>query len=167
MESIMSVVFMASGLVVIALTLSRSVARTKSSVKWLKGYNLKCRMTDEAVVELLNRISYPQKESVSVGTDGKVTLKTNRYEYPVEISADENGNTTIGLIINWAKVSKYKRKRLAFDWDNVYQFIQQEVEGVETVDAMKAYEKNMKMQKLLNIASIICLISALSFMFMG
>ena len=166
MESIMSVVFMASGLVVIALTLSRSVARTKSSVKWLKGYDLKCRMTDEAVVELLNRISYPQKESVSVGTDGKVILKTNHYEYPVEISADENGNTTIGLIINWAKVSKYKRKRLAFDWDNVFQVIQQEVEGVEAVDAMKAYEKNMKMQKLLNIASIICLVSALSFMFL-
>lgn len=166
MGSIMSVIFMASGLVVIVLTLSRSVARTQSSVRWLKGYNLKCHMTDEAVVELLNRISYPQKESVSVGAEGKIILKTSRYEYPVEISEDENGNTNIGLVINWSKVSKSKRKRLAFDWDNVYQFIKQEVEGVEAVDAMKAYEKNMKMQKLLNIASIICLVSALSFLFL-
>lgn len=167
MESIMLVILVISGLVVIALSFSRSVSRTKSATRWLKGYNLKNSMSDESVLELLKRVKYPQKEDISVESDGKIVFKTKYYSYPVEVSKDENGYTTVGLIVNWAKLSKSKRKKVAFDWDNVYQFIKQEVEGVESIDAMKAYEKNEKMQKIYIIAGVICVISACSFMFIG
>lgn len=167
MESIMAGIFAISGLVVVAITLSRSIAKTKSATQWVKGYNLKCNMSKEKVLELLKNVKYPQKEKVSVNAEGVVLFKTKCYEYPVELSLDESGNAVISLNVNWIKLPKHKSKKLAIDVDYVYQFIKQEIEGVEVVQAMEKYEKGMKMQKILNIASVICLISALSFMFLG
>lgn len=164
MDTILAAILGISALVVIVLTLGNSIARTKSSVKWLKGYNLKRNMSTEAVVDLLNRTKYPEKESVVLGEDGSVVYKTKLYSYPVEIAEDKNGCTTVGLIVNWGRMSKSKRKKVALDWDNIYQFLQQEVEGTEVIDAMQAYNKNLKMQKILKIASVVCVISAVVFL---
>ena len=164
MDTILAAILGISALVVIVLTLGNSIARTKSSVKWLKGYNLKRYMSTEAVVDLLNRTKYPEKESVVLGEDGSVVYKTKLYSYPVEIAEDKNGCTTVGLIVNWGRMSKSKRKKVALDWDNIYQFLQQEVEGTEVIDAMQAYNKNLKMQKILKIASVVCVISAVVFL---
>lgn len=167
MESIMAGIFAISGLVVVALTLNRSITKTKSATQWVKGYNLKRNISNDKVLELLKNVKYPQKENVSVNAERVVMFKTKYYEYPVELSLDESGNTVIYLNVNWIKLPKHKSKKVAIDVDYVYQFIKQEIEGVEVVQAMEKYEKGMKMQKILNIASVICLISALSFMFLG
>lgn len=164
MDTIVVVILGISGLAVIALTLWSSATRTKSSVKWLKGYNLKRNISPEAVVDLFNKIKYPEKESAILGDDGSIIYTTKVHSYPVEISNDANGYTIVGLLVNWGRVSKKKRKKVAFDWDNTYQFLMQEVEGKEVVDAMRVYEKNMKMQKLLNIASGICVASIIVFL---
>ena len=149
-----------SGIVVLVLSFWSSVSRTKSSVRWLKGYNLKCAMQQDAVVELLRRVKYPEKKEVSVDGEGHISFITNRYSYPIEISQDEMGNTVIGIVINGSKLSKRNRKKVAYDWDNVYQFIKQEVEGI---DAMTGYEKNRKIQKLYNIASVALVVGIILF----
>lgn len=167
MDSIIALVIAISAIVYGALTFITSISRTKSATRWLKGYNLKCNMSDEAVLELLKRVQYPQKESVVMDKEGKISFKTKIYEYPVELSKDENGNTTVGLIVNWLKVSKSKKKKVAIDLDNVYQFLKQEIEGTTSIDAMKIYERNLKRQKVLQISGIIFLVSAICFMLIG
>ncbi len=167
MSSIIVAVMAVSAIVIIALTLITSLSRAKSATRWLKGYNLKSNMSEEAVLELLKRVPYPQKESVVMDADGKISFKTKIYEYPVELSKDENGNTTVGLIVNWLKVSKSKKKKVAFDFDNVYQFLKQEVEGIGSVDAMETYERNLKRQKAVTIAGIIFVVSSICFMLFG
>lgn len=50
------------------------------------------------------------------------------------------------------------------DLDNVYQFLKQEIEGTTSIDAMKQYEKNVKLQKAINIVSIALVVSFLAIM---
>ena len=164
MDTIVALIFGISALAVVVFTFWSSVTRTKSGLRWMKGYNLKRRMSTEEVVELLNKIEYPEKETLTVGEDGKIIYSTKLYSYSVETSTDSNGYTNIGLVINWSKVSKRMKKKVAFDWDNIYQFLAQEVEGKDSIDAMQFYEKNKKMQKLSNIAGIICIASMIVFM---
>lgn len=164
MSDIFTMIFVISGVLVIVLYLYRSIARTKSSVRWLKGYNLNSTVSGDTLLELLNRVKYPQKEEVTSDENGAITFKTKLFEYPVKTSQDENGNTVVEFQVQWSKVRKYKRKKVAMDLDNVYQFLKQEIEGTTSIDAMKQYEKNVKLQKAINIVSIALVVSFLAIM---
>ncbi len=154
MSDILTLIFVISGVLVIVLYLYRSISRTKSSMRWLKGYNLNSKVSGDTLLEILNRVKYPQKEEVTSDENGAITFKTKLFEYPVKTSQDENGNTVVEFQVQWSNVWKYKRKKVAMDLDNVYQFFKQEIEGTTSIDAMKHYEKNVKLQKAINIVSI-------------
>lgn len=60
-----------------------------------------------------------------------------------------------------SKFHKYKRQKVAMDLDNVYRFFKQEIEGTTSIDVMKQYEKNVKLQKAINVVSIALIASFL------
>lgn len=161
MNNILTLIFGISGVLVIVLYLYRSISRTKSSVRWLKGYNLNSKVSEDTLLELLNRVKYPQKEEIISDENGAITFKTKLFQYPVKTSQDENGNTVVEFQVQWSKVHKYKRQKVAMDLDNVYQFFKQEIEGTTSIDAMKQYEKNVKLQKAINVVSIALIASFL------
>lgn len=161
MNNILTLIFGISGVLVIVLYLYRSISRTKSSVRWLKGYNLNSKVSEDTLLELLNRVKYPQKEEIISDENGAITFKTKLFQYPVKTSQDENGNTVVEFQVQWSKVHKYKRQKVAMDLDNVYQFFKQEIEGTTSIDAMKQYEQNVKLQKAINVVSIALIASFL------
>ncbi len=150
------VIWFISVLVVCGLILYRSVARTKSAAHWLKGFNLKQKKTVEEVYTLLNRLQHPLKKTVDYSEVGKIVIKTEVYDFPVEISEDKDGNTVVGLLVNWGTIGKRKRKKVAYCWDELYHFLQAEVEGSGIDMAMKKYERNAKINKMITISSIAC-----------
>ena len=52
---------------VVAITLSRSIAKTRSATQWVKGYNLKCNMSKEKVLELLKNVNLTASDIVGIG----------------------------------------------------------------------------------------------------
>lgn len=153
---LMAVIWFISVLVVCGLILYSSVARTKSAAHWLKGFNLKQKKTVEEVYTILNKLQHPLKKSVEYNDTGKIVIKTEVYDFAVDVSEGKDGNTVVGLLVNWGAIGKRKRKKVAYCWDELYHFLEAEVEGNGIDGAMKKYEHNIKVNKMITISSVVC-----------
>lgn len=159
MENVLIYIIAISGLAYLVVLGWRSFSKTKSAVRWLKGLNLKKPLSDEEVFQLLEKIDWPSKKSVSRNAEGKIVVITDDYSYVTELTQDENHNTVIGFIVNWLEVGKRKRHKVAMDLDELYLFVSQEIEGNKNVHAMKVYKGNIVVNKTLKILCVVFSVS--------
>ncbi len=149
-------IVMLSASILIGFILLESILRTKSALRWVKGYKFNRHMEQDEIINLLETVQYPEKMEVSVNEDGEVLFITQCHQYPVKIY-DEGGCTIIGFLVNWVEVSKSKRKKVAFDWDNLYCFLKETSETGNCENAVKAYniQKSVLTIKYIDIAVLI------------
>ena len=163
MSEIMVIILAVSGLIIIVMTLMRSIARTKSSVRWVKGISFKDKKTEEEIFECVKRINHPAVTSVDYNAEGKIVVHTSMYDFPVEVTQNKEGNTTIGFIVNWIKMSKRKRKKIAFLFDELCLFLKHVVENKDLSEAMEVYEKNVKFAKIYKIVGTVLIVAFVLF----
>lgn len=149
-------IFMISAVAVIILTFMQSAMRTKSGMRWKNGLNLKKKLSNEEVYQIVQNLKYPMLENVSMDEQGKILVNTKFYTFETVLTEDIDGNTVVCFSIDWIKAKKTKAKRIAFCWDELYQFLQQEVTSGNTEKAMKVYQKNKNLFSVLRVAQIVC-----------
>lgn len=163
MDTIIGISFIVSAIIIMALTVYESFSKTKNSIKWLKGFNLKKSITEEEVFNLLSSLPYPMLKEVFYGDNGKIIVRTEQYDYPTEIMQDENGNTIIGFTINFSQLGKRRSKKVASDWDMLYSFLQEKFERNISDHSMQYFNRYNLLNKIKFIASGVLCVSTILF----
>lgn len=159
MGTLLFIIWVGSAFLYILLNLYYGITRAKSSIQWVKGVNLGTKKSLNEVYELLINLQHPAKKTVEYIADEKISVKTDIYDFEVELKEDETGNTIIQFLRNKLIFRKSKRKRVLLQWDELHYFLKASIGEIDVKGAQKIYDNNIKIRKILNILGFLIIIS--------